>query len=467
MDFRKPNAIQQRPVLLKDFLMDDLSSCSSNGFKSFPRRQFCTTTVRFLLDIEFKSSSSSSQLSTHKYPSRITSQKPVLHRSRSRAAAACDAFINAVKSLPSPPSVRRGVVLLLPKSLSRRLRRKRFWKKQSKEEKKEENDIGRWRLFSEFLHDEPPPSDQNTTTTAKTVVTVSRHSTSTRSRGSDGNSSSSNSWAESEFTLSSQSSGGNDGVDVKTTNLVKDKVSEKVGGEVGEGEVGEDSVSMAWPTTTTSCSPQNDKEGWLNNKEEKEQFSPVSVLDCPFEDEDDDHARSPFSRSLACMQGTQQKLMRNIRRIENLAQQEPVDLEQRMKAIMDSEAEAEARASLMHTANCHAEQVNKTEEKTSNKLVSLKAEKVVMDLCRETIVEKKSDESAVMREAVEDWINGESQELLLGWEVEEGRKVYVKDMENEWGSCKELDCERQEVGLELEAEVWNSLLKELLLDLII
>lgn len=161
--------------------------------------------------------------------------------------------------------------------------------------------------------------------------------------------------------------------------------------------------------------------------------------------------------------------MRNIRRIENLAQLE-VDLEQRMKAIMDSEAEAEASASLMHTANCHAEQVNKTEEKTSNKLVSLKAEKEVMDLCRETIIEKNSDESAVVREAVkavEDWINGESHELLLGWEVEEGRKVYVKDMENEWGSCRELDCERQEVGLELEAEVWNSLLKELLLDLVI
>ncbi|XP_068319080.1 uncharacterized protein [Pyrus communis] len=466
MDFRKPNAIQQRPVLLKDFLMDDLSSCSSNGFKSFPRRQCCTTTVRFLLDIEFKSSSSSSQLSTHKYPSKITPQKPVLHRSRSRAAAACDAVINAVKSIPSSPSVRRGVVLLLPKSLSRRLRRKRFWKKQSKEEKKEENDIGRWRLVREFLHDEPPSSDQNTTTTAKTAVTVSRHSTSTRSSGNDSNSSRSNSWAESEFTLSLQSSGGNDGVDVKTTSLVKDKVSEKVGGEVGE-----DSVSMAWPTTTTTTtsSPQNDKEGWLNNKEEKEQFSPVSVLDCPFEDEDDDHARSPFSRSLACMQGTQQKLMRNIRRIENLAQLE-VDLEQRMKAIMDSEAEAEAPASLMHTANWHAVQVNKTEEKTSDKRVSLKAEKVVMDLCRETIVEKNSDESGVMREAVkavEDWINGESQELQLGWEVEEGRKVYVKDMENEWGSCRELDCERQEVGLELEAEVWNSLLKELILDLVI
>lgn len=161
--------------------------------------------------------------------------------------------------------------------------------------------------------------------------------------------------------------------------------------------------------------------------------------------------------------------MRNIRRIENLAQLE-VDLEQRMKAIMDSEAEAEAPASLMHTANWHAEQVNKTEEKTSDKRASLKAEKVVMDLCRETIVEKNSDESGVMREAVkavEDWINGESQELQLGWEVEEGRKVYVKDMENEWGSCRELDCERQEVGLELEAEVWNSLLKELLLDLVI
>ncbi|KAM1024819.1 hypothetical protein ACFX13_038749 [Malus domestica] len=95
---------------------------------------------------------------------------------------------------------------------------------------------------------------------------------------------------------------------------------------------------------------------WQNNKEEKEQFSPVSVLDCPFEDEDDDHTGSPFSRSLACMECTQQKLAKNIRRFENPAQLEPVDLDQRINAMMsDSVAEDEAPVSLMLAANCHAE----------------------------------------------------------------------------------------------------------------
>ncbi|KAB2632636.1 hypothetical protein D8674_028883 [Pyrus ussuriensis x Pyrus communis] len=122
MDFRKPIATQQRPVLPKDFLMDDLSSCSSNGFKSFPRRQCCTTTVRFLLDIDLKSSSLSKP-PTHEHPSKITPPNPVLRRSRSRAAAACYAVINAFKSLPSSPTLRKGVVLHLPRSLSRRLRR--------------------------------------------------------------------------------------------------------------------------------------------------------------------------------------------------------------------------------------------------------------------------------------------------------------------------------------------------------
>ncbi|GLT54969.1 hypothetical protein SLA2020_281270 [Shorea laevis] len=51
---RKPVMIQRRRLMLKDYLRDDfLSSCSSNGFKSFPRRQCCTT-VRFLLELDLK-----------------------------------------------------------------------------------------------------------------------------------------------------------------------------------------------------------------------------------------------------------------------------------------------------------------------------------------------------------------------------------------------------------------------------
>ncbi|KAM0015491.1 hypothetical protein Hdeb2414_s0032g00711411 [Helianthus debilis subsp. tardiflorus] len=38
-------------ILLKDYLVDDLSSCSSNGFRSYPR-QPCCTKVRYLIEID-------------------------------------------------------------------------------------------------------------------------------------------------------------------------------------------------------------------------------------------------------------------------------------------------------------------------------------------------------------------------------------------------------------------------------
>lgn len=177
--------------------------------------------------------------------------------------------------------------------------------------------------------------------------------------------------------------------------------------------------------------------------------------------------------------------MQKIRRFEGLAQLEPVDLEKRMDEIMsDSEVEDEAPTSPLVGANHNhgAQIINCTQEKAgelvqliktssapSNKLVTLKVEKLVLDLCRDRMVEN-SDKNVVLKELMkvaEDWINGQSQELLLGWEVENGRKVYVNDMDKYCGNWRELEEEKQEVGLELEVEVWNSLMKELLLDILI
>lgn len=64
----------------------------------------------------------------------------------------------------------------------------------------------------------------------------------------------------------------------------------------------------------------------------------------------------------------------------------------------------------------------------------------------------------------EDWLNGHPQELLLGWEVQDGREVYVKDMEK-GGMWSILVEEEKEVALEVEDEVWTTLLNDLLLDL--
>ncbi|CAI9784525.1 unnamed protein product [Fraxinus pennsylvanica] len=56
-------------------------------------------------------------------------------------------------------------------------------------------------------------------------------------------------------------------------------------------------------------------------------FSPVSVLDCPFED--DDEVSSPFQQRLALMEGTKKKLMKKLKRFECLVQLEPVNLANR------------------------------------------------------------------------------------------------------------------------------------------
>ncbi|XP_061988714.1 uncharacterized protein LOC133707168 [Rosa rugosa] len=463
---RKSAMIQKKPLMLKDYLMDDLSSCSSSGFKSFPRRQCCTT-VRFLLEIDLKSSSRP-QLpppqSIHNH-NNFKNQKPIkqlLRRSRSRAASsntlsalqrASGAVINAVRNLQfhtakssSSTSVQSsarkgGLVLLLPRSISRRL----WWKSFRTKVEEEEKDIVKWRSFRELLQEQDKPSDQ---TTASTKSTDSKTN--------------SNSWGESEFSLTSESSIGNDVAEGKNS-LPENK---KVGGRVGV-TAGEDSIET--PTTTSTCSPQNAKV-WLNKEEEKEQFSPVSVLDCPFEDEDDESSSSsPFRYRLARMEGTQHKLMQKIRRFENLAQLEPIDLERRMAM---SETDGDDRDN--RTEEKAGELVKQLIIKTSSSALSndlvvhMKADKLVVDLFRERSVEN-SKENVVMGEVLkvaEEWVNGESP-VLSSWEVENGRKVYVNDMDNNFfGKWMKLDEQEKEVGLELEVEVWNYLLNEFLLDLV-
>lgn len=148
--------------------------------------------------------------------------------------------------------------------------------------------------------------------------------------------------------------------------------------------------------------------------------------------------------------------MQKIRRFENLAQVEPVDLEKRITMSEVDDGDELVKQLIMKTR--------------SSMVLHTKADKLVLvDLFRERSVEN-SEENVVMEEVlkvVEKWVNGESQELLTSWEVENGRKVYVNDMDNTYcGKWMKLDEQEKEVGLELEVEVWNSLFNEFLLDLI-
>ncbi|KAJ9173527.1 hypothetical protein P3X46_016650 [Hevea brasiliensis] len=474
---QKPFLIENRPVMLKDYLRDDLSSCSSNGFKSFPRRQCCTT-VRFLLEID---------LNTKPNPKHTRQQ--FFKRSRSSKAAsttisalqkASEAVIKAVKLLPIPSSFikssspfvhnrsRKGG-LLLPRSLSRKLFKKSFWRKADHRER-EGSEIRRWRTFREFLEEVDKPSDHNTNQNSTSLVTTAL----TNGRLSTSSGSNSESWTDSESTAQSGNSESYSNQNAAARGQ-KDLPSKKKVSEVEGVTVGEDSIAFSVE--------KNTKE-WPN-EENKEQFSPVSVLDCPFQDEED--ISPPFQRSLVRMEGAKLRFRANIIRFEKLAQLDPLNLEKQMElAGLEDEtlkSPIKARSSSFHNnmfsdikEDKSAYELLKLVKATipSNHRLISEADSILLDFFREKIMENKASVSMVEGqnkdlekelEVAQDWINGHPQEMFLGWEVKDSRVVYLREMERK-GNWRNFDEEKEEMILELEIEIFTSLMNEVILDLL-
>lgn len=181
-----PPLQKPKSLLLKDYLLDDFSSCSSNGFRSFPRRQCCSTTVRFLLEIDLKVKDSSF---TKKFLPRTSSRKIALS-TISTLQRASDAVLRAFKQFPLPSSRKS----FFPRSISRKLISKAFRKKSDIVDPNNR----RWKSFKEFLDEKEPPSsssfEQNHSDSAVcTAIAVA-------GRNSISSCSNSISWTESEFT---------------------------------------------------------------------------------------------------------------------------------------------------------------------------------------------------------------------------------------------------------------------------
>lgn len=137
-----------KPLMLRDFLLDDLSSCSSNGFKSFPR----------LLNTEIKRSG------MFHHNRRITCGLAFTHA----VHKASTALLTAVKLLPFPSSVkypsrkRDNKNGLFSRSFWKKLPRRELNVDGENERKTEarEQEIQRCRLFAEFLREsQDQPSD--------------------------------------------------------------------------------------------------------------------------------------------------------------------------------------------------------------------------------------------------------------------------------------------------------------------
>ncbi|KAJ9147847.1 hypothetical protein P3X46_029963 [Hevea brasiliensis] len=479
---KKPFLIGKKPLMLKDYLRDDLSSCSSNGFKSFPRRQCCTT-VRFLLEIDLNTNTKHQRRQFFKRSRSSSTTISAPHK-------ASEAVINAVKLLSFPFSSsssmkssspflhnksRKGG-FLLPRSFSRKLLEKSFWMKADQKER-EGSEKQRWRLFHEFLQERHEPFDhninRNSTSRVTTAFTNSRLSSSS-SRNSNSNSNSP-SWTDSEFT---GHSGNSESYNYINQNAaaegLKGLPSEKIASKGVGVTAGQDSITVSvekntkeWPTEVV-----------------KEQFSPVSVLDCPYEDEEENSSAS--QRSLVRMEGAHQKFMAKIRRFESLAQVNPPNLENQME-LAGLEDETLKSPVKVYSLSAHSNMFSDGKEEirahellklvkgpSNHRLIS-KADIVLLDFFREKIMENIPSVSMFEGynkylekelEVAQDWINGHPQDMLLGWEVKDSRTVYVRDMERK-RKWKNFDEEKQDLVLELELEVFTSLVNEAILDLLL
>ncbi|KAI3468803.1 hypothetical protein Pfo_025466 [Paulownia fortunei] len=465
----RPRALP-KPLLLKDHLLDDMSSCSSNGFKSFPRRQCCTS-VRFLHEFDRKNKQQQQQ------------KKKYLNYKKTPSKSALSAFqsvITAVKRLPfaaaKSPEKKKIKNSFLARSFSKKILKKgSFWKRKS-----DQKEIGRWKSFDQLLKEDAEPSVR------------SYSSITTRD-------SKSNSWSGSDFTVSDECSSGNSSSEVnldlpeERNDVAKmpTKVVSISGNGVGvtNGGVSTDSTTSSDGSANTNSSTNTKQKQW--SSEEKEQFSPVSVLDCPFDD-DDEVSSSLFQHRLARMEGTKKKLMKKIQRFECLAKLEPVNLTRRFALQPDSDNESSG-SPLPHSSASIDEKfvsdIEEEEDEAEHKALELlhqmkasfpsyglklNADKLLLDFFRERITNERAnsekqwgvssfDEGLI--EEAEDWINGrKSRELFVEWEVQKNRQAYVKDMEK-GGEWKTLDQENQEVVSELETEVFAALVNELLLDI--
>ncbi|XP_041994556.1 uncharacterized protein LOC121744915 [Salvia splendens] len=406
------------PLLLKDHLLDDMSSCSSNGFKSFPRRQCCTA-VR-LLD---------ARNNTRKPPSLSALQSVIAAVKRLQFGAAKE------KKKKKKKKVKSNLDYFLPRSFSKRLfRRGSFWRRQA-----EPKEIQRWKSFDELMKEDDvqPPSDRSnssiTTTGDSSDFTVTE----------DGNSSS-------EVTLN---------LPPKHQNGVV---------------VGAESTTCSGESSDTNSSTQTKKQ-WTSDQE-KDQFSPVSVLDCPFDEEDE--VSSPFQHRLALMEGTRKKLLKKIQRFECLAKLEPVNLTTRFASQTESDNESSS-SPLRHSSTSLDEEEEEDIEEEDKAIellgqvkaimpsygLKIKADKLMLDFFREKLGCESLLHDALV-EIARDWMNGHDPlGLFMEWEVEKNRPAYLENMENV-GEWKRQDQENGEVVSELEIELYDALLNEVLLDII-
>ena len=179
MQQRRFNATERRPQMLKEFLSENSNSCSSSGFKYFPRKQIpphASHSMRSLIEIDLNSRNSNPR-NMSKLSGSMSSKSTF------------QTLINAMKNISFTAA---NVISpsILPRSLSRKLSRRNSQKENEKEVNEIKitvkiKDIIRWKSFRDLAEEQSPPLD---------LASSTSNATTGSSNGS--------SWTDSDFTAS-------------------------------------------------------------------------------------------------------------------------------------------------------------------------------------------------------------------------------------------------------------------------
>ncbi|KAF8097008.1 hypothetical protein N665_0297s0018 [Sinapis alba] len=417
-----------KPLMLRDYLLDDLSSCSSNGFKSFPRRQVpshssTSSTVRRLLDAEIKRSGfiHKPRLTRRSRTTCGTAISNAVHK-------ASTAFLNAVKLLPFHATVKGDQKQ--QGGLSRSFSKRSFWRKPVSQSRREvtvidvgDGEIQWWRSAAFFPDEESLDQPFDLFSQISTVADESTFSISGD--------------AAITTTVNVSSSSGSDFF----TNSSSSEVVQSSSSSSSQNDAVEDGNEIGESLNARDCDGSSANRDSLCNRkecgnEEKEQLSPVSILECPFEDDENDDEEDEITGLISHQIGTYEKNARKSRRVNGLVRLEPLELEKRIEKYVEREEE-EYSYHVLETEEDASENrairlfslVKSRISETNNILASNVADNLLLDYLQEDNIGAK--EETLMVKKVEDWVMDRQEEMFMSWEVREQREVYVKEMK--WG----------------------------------
>ncbi|XP_074276858.1 uncharacterized protein LOC141600513 [Silene latifolia] len=225
----------------------------------------------------------------------------------------------------------------------------------------------------------------------------------------------------------------------------------------------EDKKSYEKESSSVKCQLEEDED-----EEDKEQNSPVSVLDPPFEDDYDGHDEDYYDQqcSYALVQRAKQRLLHKLNRFEQLAELDPIELEKRM-----SEDEKYGHEQL------ESEQAPEIDEYDFESFTFTKIENspdFYEDIVKKPGIKRLISDLIIEEENVENVMDNDQMLIkrvcnrLESWKQVECNTIDMMvemDLKADIGDWKKHQTEISETSIDIEGAIFAVLVKELVSDL--